>query len=204
MKRTFILALTLCLLATGLFAGGNRASSSASSSNEITLTMINRVNTEVTLENNIMLQYIREKYGFNILLEAPPINNYNDRIQIIMASGDLPDLIYLWGLDSNYARWAEQGLLTQLDDLVKPYPNIMHNITPEQFLVATIASNGKIYAVPRTNKDNRWGYLANMRWLNRLGVSAPTTLDEFYQLGLRVRDNDPDGNGQADTFLLSP
>jgi ABC-type glycerol-3-phosphate transport system substrate-binding protein len=166
--------------------------------------MINRVNTEVQIENNPVLKYIREKFGFNIQLEAPPINNYNERLQIVMASGDLPDLVYVWSLNQNYIQWAEQGLIRPVDDLVKKYPNIMHNVTPDMFDVASIASTGKAYGVPRTNKINYWGYIVNAEWLKKLGVSAPTTLDEFYELGKLVRDNDPDGNGQADTYLFSP
>lgn len=204
MKRLVILALTLCLLATGLFAIGNRAASSAGSANEVTLTMINRVNPEVATENNRMFQYIRERYGFNIQLEAPPISGYNDRLWIVMASGDLPDIVYFWGLNNDFARYVNQGLFNPLDDHIKNYPNLVHNISQAQFLAGTNAVDGKIYAIPRPNGVQRVGYLTNLRWLNRLGISAPTTLDEFFEYGRLVRDNDPDGNGRADTYLLSP
>ena len=203
MKRVLFFTVVLCLLTAGLFASGSSAST-ASSANEVTLTMINRVNTDVIIENNAMLRYIREKYGFNIQLEAPPINNYNERIQIIMASADLPDIVYLWGLDQNYIQWAEQGLFNAVDNLVTSYPNIMHNVTPDYFDVGRVPSDGKVYTVPRPSAVGYWGYECNVAWLKKLGISAPTTLDEYYEFGKLVRDNDPDGNGQADTYLLSP
>ena len=205
MKKTKVLAVIgFCLTGTLAFAGGQGARAGGGGTKEVTLTMVNRVNPEVVINGNPMLKYIREQFGFNIELEAPPINNYNDRLQIIMASGDLPDLIYIWSLDRNYTKWAEDGILNPVGDLVKPYPNIMHNITPELLDSAVIASTGLAYAVPRANKVNRWGFMANIKWLAKLGVSAPNTIDEFYELGKKVATGDPDGNGQNDTYLISP
>ncbi|MDR0450562.1 MAG: extracellular solute-binding protein [Treponema sp.] len=205
MKGKVFLVILLCLCGAALvFAGGQRSGPATAGGSEITLTMINRVNSEVNLENNPLLRHIREKYGFNIEVEAPPINNYNERLQIIMTSGDLPDLVYIWSLNQNYVQWAEQGILRPVDDLVKNYPNIMHNISPEMFESVSIASNGLAYGVPRTNKVNRWGFAANVRWLKQFGMNAPTTVDEFYEFGKRVATGDPDGNGQNDTYLLSP
>jgi ABC-type glycerol-3-phosphate transport system substrate-binding protein len=205
MKGTVLFLVVLfCLAGAALVFAGGQGARPAAGGGEVTLTMINRVNSEVSLDNNPLLRYIREKYGFNIELEAPPINNYNERLQIIMTSGDLPDLIYIWSLNQNYIQWAEQGLLRPVGDLVKNYPNIMHNISQDMFQSAAIASNGLSYGVPRTNKVNRWGFMANVQWLRKLGMNAPTTIDEFYEFGKRVATGDPDGNGQNDTYLISP
>jgi ABC-type glycerol-3-phosphate transport system substrate-binding protein len=204
--RTVVLAMALCLVAAvQVFAGGQgNKTTAAGGAKEVTLTMVNRINAEVVIDNNPLFKHIREKYGFNIELEAPPINNYNDRLQIIMASGDLPDLIYIWSLDQNYIRWAEDGLIIPVEEKAKNYPNIMHNITPELFESAQIPSTGLAYGVPRANKVNRWGFIANTQWLTKLGVKAPTTIDEFYEYGKKVATGDPDGNGRNDTYLHSP
>jgi ABC-type glycerol-3-phosphate transport system substrate-binding protein len=203
MKRTAVFLTVLLCAAAAVFAGG-RSAQQGGSKGLTTLTMINRVNSEVSLDNNPLLAYIKEKYGFDIQLEAPPINNYNERLQIIMASGDLPDLVYIWSLNQNYVQWAEQGLLKPVNDLVKNYPNLTRNITTEQIQNAAIASTGLSYGVPRTNKVNRWGFMTNVRWLKKLGAEAPTTIDEFYEYGKKVAAGDPDGNGKNDTYLLSP
>jgi putative aldouronate transport system substrate-binding protein len=202
MKRCVLLsAVVLCLTAQVFAGGGGQTSSNAK---EVTLTMINRVNSEVVIDNNPLIKYIREKFGFNIELEAPPINNYADRLQIVMASGDLPDLIYAQGFNQNYKKWAEDGLILPVNDLVKNYPNIMHNITPETLENAVVPSTGLAYAIPRTNKLNRNGYIVNIKWLSKFGLKPPTTIDEFYEFGKKVATGDPDGNGQNDTYLLSP
>jgi hypothetical protein len=83
-------------------------------------------------------------------------------------------------------------------------PEHQHNITPELLESAVIASIGPAYAVSRANKVNRWGFMANIKWLAKLGVSAPNTIDEFYALGKKVAAEAPNGNGQNDTYLISP
>ena len=174
------------------------------STEPITLTMMNRVNAEVILDDNPMLEEVEEKTGVKLEIDAPPISNYVDRLQIVMASGELPDIIYTWDFDAKYEKWAADGLIWELDDLVTEYPNLMHNISKNMWEMARTSTTGKIHAVPRPNNLGRWGAIANQEWLDKLGVTMPTTIDEVYEYGKMVRDMDPDGNGQNDTFLFSP
>ncbi|MFH5183626.1 extracellular solute-binding protein [Paenibacillus sp. TAB 01] len=121
-----------------------------------------------------------------------------------MASGDLPDLIYNWGgADSNMETWAQNGLLAPLDDKIAQYPNLMKNITKEMWDGVRSVNDGKIYIVPRTNVVNHWGYMINQTWLDKLNLKAPTTLDEFTNVCKAFTQNDPDGNGKADTYCVS-
>ena len=67
----------------------------------ITISVLNRVNAEIVLDDNPMLEAVAEKTGVTLEIEAPPISNYTDRLQLTMASGDLPDIIYTWEFDQN-------------------------------------------------------------------------------------------------------
>jgi ABC-type glycerol-3-phosphate transport system substrate-binding protein len=205
MKKTmWFLAMALCLVSAQVFAGG-RSQPAAGGATETTLKIVQRLGPDMMVDNNPLIRLIREKYGFNLDLEAPPTNNYDDRIQMIMASGDLPDLFWIsWLPNSNYERWAADGMLTAVEEPAKKYPNIMHNITPEQFNVARVPSDNVVYAIPKTNKINRQGMIMNKDWLDKLGSKAPTTIDEFYEYGKKVATGDPDGNGRNDTYLFSP
>lgn len=179
-------------------------SGSAAANDPITITVLNRVNPEVNFDNNPMLDAIEEKTGVRLEIEAPPISNYTDRLQIVMASGDLPDIVYTWEMDQNYEKWAADGLLWELDDRIENYPNLMHNITEGMWTRAKTSTTGKIHAVPRPHIPAQWGVIANQEWLDKLGVEMPTTLDELYEYGKLVATQDPDGNGKDDTFLFSP
>jgi putative aldouronate transport system substrate-binding protein len=170
----------------------------------ITITMMNRLPAQVVIEDNPVIDAIEEATGVRLEIDAPPINNYTDRLQLTMASGDLPDIIYTWGMGTDYSKWAQDGLIWDLEDKIQNYPNLMKNISEEQWGAARTSTTGTICAVPRTNGEGKWGVVANTEWLEKLDTEMPTTLDELYAYGEKVVSMDPDGNGKDDTFLMSP
>lgn len=174
-------------------------------SGPVTIKMFNRVNAQVVLENNPVIAEVEKLANVKLEVEAPPINNYVDKLQILMASGDLPDLIYNWGVagngaDANMETWAKNGLLASLDDKIGNYPNLNKNITKDLWEAVKSVNDGKTYIVPRTNIVNHWGYMINSQWLKKLNLTAPTTLDEFTNVCREFTKKDPDGNGKDDTY----
>lgn len=188
-------------------AAPTSTSSAASSSPKAapaTIKMFNRVNAGIVLENNPVIAEVEKLANVKLSIEAPPINNYVDKLQVLMASGDLPDLVYNWGgADANMETWAKNGLLAPLDDKIAKYPNLMKNITKEMWDGVKSVNDGKTYLIPRANVVNHWGYMINQQWLDKLNLKAPTTLDEFTNVCKAFTKSDPDGNGKADTFCLS-
>ncbi|SFB48325.1 ABC-type glycerol-3-phosphate transport system, substrate-binding protein [Cohnella sp. OV330] len=184
------------------------ASASAGQKDPVTIKMFNRVNADVVLDNNPVVAEAGKLANVKLEIEAPPINNYVDKLQVVMASGDLPDVIYNWGTagngaDANMEKWAQNGLLEPLDDKIANYPNLMKNITPDMWNAVKSVNDGKTYIIPRTNVVNHWGYMINQQWLDKLGLKAPTNLEEFTNVVRAFAKNDPDGNGKADTYGLS-
>lgn len=170
----------------------------------VTIKMFNRVNAGIVVENNPVVAEAEKLANVKLSIEAPPINNYTDKLKVMMASGELPDLIYNWGgADASMETWAQNGLLLPLDDKISKYPNLMKNITKEMWDSVKSVNDGKIYMVPRTNIVNHWGYMVNQVWLDKLGLKAPETLDELTNVLRAFTKNDPDGNGKADTYGLS-
>jgi len=195
-------------------SGSAAASSSAPSSaaagqkDPVKIKMFNRVNADIVLDNNPVVAEADKLANVKLEIEAPPINNYVDKLQVVMASGDLPDVIYNWGTagngaDANMEKWAQNGLLEPLDDKIANYPNLMKNITPEMWDAVKSVNDGKTYIIPRTNVVNHWGYMINQQWLDKLGLKAPTNIEEFTNVVRAFAKNDPDGNGKADTYGLS-
>ena len=158
-------------------AAGTGSSSTASAepdNSPITITVLNRVNAEIVLDDNPMLAAVAEKTGVTLEIEAPPISNYTDRLQLVMASGDLPDIIYTWEFDQNYEKWANDGLILPLDEYIEDYPNLMANISEGQWGKARVGgADGQIYAVPRPTGSASWGVISNDEWLEKLGVDMP-------------------------------
>lgn len=190
--------------ATSTATGTTTASAAPAKAAPISIKMFNRVNANVVIDNNPVIAEAEKLANVKLSVEAPPINNYVDKLQVLMASGDLPDLVYNWGgADANLEKWSKDGLLTPLDDKIAKYPNLTKNITKEMWDSVKSINDGKTYLIPRTNVVNHWGYMVNQQWLNKLNLKAPTTLDEFTNVCKAFTNNDPDGNGKADTYCLS-
>ena len=202
-KRAFALFMAIVAVVLVFAACGNN--NSADNGSTTTIRIFNRVNPEVQYgDSNDWVKAVEKAANVKLDIEAPAPSNYNDKLQILMSSGDMPDIIYIFQNDNNYDTWAKNGLFLELDDLIDKYPNLKNNISKELWETARSTSTGKIMAVPKPNIKNHWGFVANDKWLEKLGMSAPETLDEFYELAKAIATQDPDGNGKNDTYILSP
>jgi putative aldouronate transport system substrate-binding protein len=81
---------------------------------------------------------------------------------------------------------------------------LMPNRTKIQYDADSIAFttvNGKSYglASPGSIAKNE-GFIIRKDWLDKLGLKAPTNLDELMVVAKAFTENDPDGNGKKDTY----
>jgi putative aldouronate transport system substrate-binding protein len=169
----------------------------------LTIKMVNRVGASYVLENNPVIKLIEEKANVKLDIEIPPVSDYENRINVIMASGDLPDLINLTGMDSKYQKYAEDGLLIPLDDYLKNTLNINKRMQPEQLEQARVEKTGKLHSVPRPHEANTFIGMYRKDWFDTLGLKAPDTIEDFEKVALSIAKGDPDKNGKADTYFMS-
>ena len=70
-------------------------------------------------------------------------------------------------------QWAEQGLLADLTDLIGDYPNLMANISQEQYGDTKFLGDDRIFGIPRPNSYDKAGFVINKKWLDALGLEVP-------------------------------
>jgi hypothetical protein len=61
--------------------------------------------------------------------------------------------------------------------------------------------DGKMYGLPQTQLDGIVASKAlaiNKAWLDKLGLSIPNTPDELFEVLMKIKTGDPNGNGKAD------
>ncbi len=219
MKKSILPLLLALVMLLSLFAGCTTAqptesqetATPATSEGETTqerevidVTMLNRVNADVSFEDNPIYEYILEEFGINLIIEAPPIANYVERQQILMASGDYPDIMYIFTFDQNYEDWASDGILRDLTGKFEGYDNLLANLSTPNYESATSVTTGNLHAIPRPHPQNELGYIVNQTWLDQFELDMPRTTDDLLEFAELVKTEDPDGNGQDDTFLISP
>lgn len=151
--------------------------------------------------NNPYIQYVRDQAKVDVQLITPPADAYLEKLSVMMASGDLPDLMY-----TNDANWlvnyVNQKALQPLDDVLDKYGTDLKKLIPQEAW-DHVTIDGKIYAVPVLNQipANEIMYVRK-DWLNKLGLAEPKTLEEYVQVMKAFVEQDPDGNGKNDTVGL--
>jgi putative aldouronate transport system substrate-binding protein len=140
-----------------------------------------------TMNNNKIINKLRENSGFNIQYESLPNENPSQKTSIIFASGDVPDLIMVNG-KSDYFKLAKQGALEPLDDLIaKQIPNLSTMASKEA--LDALRYEGKVYAIPYRNALKVGnGLIERADILKELNLNAPTTIDEFYSTMKTIKE----------------
>lgn len=136
-------------------------------------------------------------------------DSYTQRKQLSFSSLELPDVFFAGQFTANEeVDYGSQGLLIPLEELIEAYaPNLQKIMEKYPDLKASItAPDGHIYTLPGIDDlSHSMAPLAWMNgyWLNELNADRPGTIDEFYQLLKRFKEEDPNGNGQPDEIPLS-
>ncbi|MGL1894346.1 MAG: extracellular solute-binding protein [Spirochaetaceae bacterium] len=153
----------------------------------------------------------QEKTGVQIEWTEIPQANHAEKINLLLASGDLPD-IFLNGrglTDSHIVKYGPSGAFIPLEDLIEQYaPNISAFFKKYPDVKSSVtAPDGHIYALPAvdefTEKENRDNMFINKKWLDKLGLEVPKTIQEFYEALKAFKEEDPNGNGKADEIPWS-
>jgi putative aldouronate transport system substrate-binding protein len=136
------------------------------------------------------------------------------KLSVMLASGDYPDIVFGMsgsGLSAqDVSRYGEQGVFVPLNGLIEKYgyeTSQMLEAVPE-IRKAITSPDGNIYALPLVAMDDyhltmRQKAYINKSWLDRLGLDAPTTTEEFYRVMKAFKERDPNGNGVADEIPMT-
>jgi putative aldouronate transport system substrate-binding protein len=156
----------------------------------------------MSLTDNIYTRYIREKTGVQIKFESPGTAAYDNKLNIMMASGDYPDA-FMTNYRETILQYATDGMLTDLTPYIRntrKYPNFKYMPVDAW---KPVTNKGKIWAYPYNRQDafNQVVYVKK-EWMKRLGLKTPKTIEDFYQVLKAFREQDPDGNGKKDTYGL--
>lgn len=162
---------------------------------------------EMLDEHPRMVEYWEDK--FNIDIEFIPLDaqNWDEQLNILITGGTIPDKIRIANIDK-YRSFVNQGVLAEIpEEVIQKYaPNIYGFYQKEAPLALTNATvDNKIYALPIYKEDTRLrqGLFWRGDYLEALGVEAPTTIEEMESVLQKIRDEDPDGNGEDDTYGIS-
>ena len=139
------------------------------------------------LGDNAAWQEVNKQVGANLVMQLTPFADYAARLQTVLAGDDLPDLIFIQGLQPEQARLlaAKFADLTPYlsGDAVKDYPNLAN--LPSISWKSTIFNNA-IYAVPTAYMRFFWMLWARQEMLDAIGAPLPATADDFKRILMQL------------------
>ena len=169
------------------------------------------VASSVVDENEtLVMQEIQRQWGENVKInwEIKDYSEFNENVGPRLNAGvDLPDLIRVPnGYDSNGIYW-KSGVFQDISGYYEEYGYNLKNAYTEYSSVLEILQNddGTMYYVPEFAMDKDYGVndMINGKWLDALGLEAPTTTEELYNVLKAFKEGDPNGNGEADEIPLT-
>jgi putative aldouronate transport system substrate-binding protein len=187
-------------------SNGSQAQTSASPSDSSAGNMKLRILTanvggKTPDENKQFEAEIKRLTGIEATIEQPT-GDYDQKMLTELGSGEKYDLIEASDL-GKLAELTKQGVVSDVTDFVNGSKVLSDpSVIPTKEWDQLKGNDGKTYAVfakfqggtmPIVRKD----------WLDKLHLKEPKTLDEYYTVLKAFKEQDPDGNGKADTYGLS-
>jgi putative aldouronate transport system substrate-binding protein len=155
-------------------------------------------------------QYYEDLTNVNFEFDAVPAEQMAERRNLIFASGDFPDVIMNMSLDiAQMYQLGDQGAIQDLGPYIDEWAPNLRGVMDEEPWVANqmTAPSGGRYFLPWINSGcfhceySQRAYLYTP-WLEELGLDTPETTEEFREMLVAFRDQDPNGNGEADELPM--
>ncbi|SEN53407.1 carbohydrate ABC transporter substrate-binding protein, CUT1 family [Amphibacillus marinus] len=145
------------------------------------------------------LEEIEKITNTKIEIQWVPDNNYEDRLNTAFATNTLPEAVFLKNQATfiQFRDAIQDGQFWELDSYLDQFENL-------QKLKENVQDNtrvdGKLYSLYQGRPLSRQGIIYRKDWADNLGLEAPTTTDDFFEMARAFTEDDPDQNGQNDTF----
>ncbi|MFC3767288.1 extracellular solute-binding protein [Paenibacillus sp. GCM10012303] len=153
-------------------------------------------------ESNPAFQALQELTNTKLQVTYVPSATYEDKLNVTLASGNLPQaIVVLNAKSSTILNAARAGAFWEIGPYIADYPNL------KSYWNDTIAFHtsidGKTYGIFRARPFVRTGFIYRKDWLDKLGLQPPRTVQDIYDIAKAFTLGDPDGNGKHDTFGLT-
>mgnify|MGYP000507021282 CR=1 FL=1 len=163
-----------------------------------------------SLTDNVHLRWMERVLGINVeylWTIRGSGEEFETRLRLALSAGEqMPDYLVL-GNGPLIHDLIDSGQFMPVDELFETYasPQLKAIMNENPTMWNPYIRDGRPYAIPRP--DN-WVVLDPTMWIRRdwlenLGLEAPTTLEELEVVMEAFTTQDPDGNGEDDTYGLS-
>lgn len=148
-------------------------------------------------ENEIQFsKWLKEETGIEVEFIHPPAGQENEKFNLMLASGELPDIIQynLSNTSEGAEHLIEKKYFTELSrDFLEEYaPNYAKRLDEDPELAKSAKlNNGSYYGFSTWRTDDSMtvysGPIVRKDWLDDLGLSMPETIDDWHEMLTRFK-----------------
>ncbi|WP_411346885.1 extracellular solute-binding protein [Paenibacillus sp. WLX1005] len=191
------------LLAGCSSSGSDAGATTADGKSVLKVEVFDRGNSPAgaTINSNYLTKLVNERFGAsnNIEVQYVPIPRSEElqKLNVLMASGgDVPDIVFTYD-QGTFNRYAEQGGLTDVTDLLNQYgPDLKKFLGDDTLAYGQL--EGKQFAIPgKRSVLGKYASYIRQDWLDKLNLPTPQTTDELYTTLKAFKDKDPGGVGAS-------
>jgi putative aldouronate transport system substrate-binding protein len=150
--------------------------------------------------DNRFLKMLKDELGVTLQIDNSAGMNAEEKIGIMIASGDLPDFMYTSGGSS---RFIQTGNVMSLDEWLPIAPNINKHVTGYRKMMSH-PDDGKLYVLPNYNRFygevvlgdyDGPAFFIQKAVLEEFNFPVIKTLDDYFELLQRYKDKYPTIDG---------
>lgn len=205
-----VLAIAICAIATGCAkkaeprnaeTGAAATNSQAAEAETVSFSYLRPVwNPATYVKGGAYEKELAAAGNVNIDVQIIPVGEYLPKVNAIIASGKIPDV--MWGagpFDKVWNDYEKSGVFLRINEYLDKYPAIKAAI-PDSIWNSVTHENGDIYFIPNViNPIVAFMNIYRKDWFDKLNISPPTTTQAFVEALQKIKESDPDGNGKIDT-----
>lgn len=160
-----------------------------------------------TMESNQYLQYIEDKLNVQIKYTwLTDQANYSQKVSVVIASGDIPDVMMV-NSQSQLNELVESDMVADVTDAfnttLSPYIKDLYD-SYKEMATSTAVFGGKMLAIPDLNPGYQFAMLwVRKDWMDKVGATAPKTMDDVQNLAKTFIEKDPGNNGVGKTVGIA-
>lgn len=200
MKKTMLSVMLMIAALGGAFAAGEAETTQAETPR--VLSIYRSLNAGIagvipSFEESPLYQEYEERVNIEVEWIHPPVGQEEEAFNLMIASGDLPDMIYQSGWFSYPGgpnKAISDGVIIPLNDVIEDHaPNLSktYQENPVWELNAK-TDEGTHFMFPFIREAEElmvyWGPQARRDWLEQVGLEPPETLDEWEEVFLAFRE----------------
>lgn len=187
-------------------AAGASSAAPAASTAPVTINLMgNYDKPELSETDKKFIAEIEQMNNVKLNFEIPPATGYNERLQLMLASGTYPDVVFFPNTtDQSFQNAVKDGIIKPVNEYLKKAPNLQKYTYQASWDQLKVNQDDKIYGIPRTSVIRNDAFWVRKDWLDNIGFAVPkdneVTLAQFEEILKKFTTDDPDKNGKKDTY----